>query len=346
MLGIAESCRKQEALLKSSTAVAVLLVITITLGGGLLLRYALAKPAFTVPEGANPRGISAPDPNSGLRALPTRAPMGPRSYTPAPVLTFTPAPAVSPAPTPAAETPTPGAPPFAGTATPPPPTPTPEPTQAPVGIIDLPLGVLSRLLPLAGATPTLTPPTVPFPTIPAPPVPTVGPAAQTLTGAKALKAGTLPRLAPLATNDNLRWAMTAIQRTLDAGLWVDGNHLDDHRGKAVFDGDIAAVSRLKAALRMTGQQALGPTAVGTVQSVVADLVNTDKLLASIALSDAAATPLSPKAKPIEVARRLAEAQRSFTQAATRKADAPEEIIADCREAWRKAQAAMAEATKK
>ena len=126
----------------------------------------------------------------------------------------------------------------------------------------------------------------------------------------------------------LKAALAALDRAITAAAWDDGDRPDDKKGKAVFDGEAAAVEHL-ARLKQPPKQVTG--AIGALVAVDAGLVE-------VALGDAYGAFAANESGDAKLLRRagleLAKA-RAFAVRADRMADAgrPKQAIVLYRQAW-------------
>ena len=138
-------------------------------------------------------------------------------------------------------------------------------------------------------------------------------------------------LADAARRDRpeLRSAVRQLRESLDAGLWVDGNHLRARHGGEVFESEKEAIQKLEQLLRDRKSE----VADATLKSWIERLVAADRTLARIAIDDARAAGGN--------ARDLAEAEKEMLKAAAALAKGQQhDAIEHYRNAWKKAQEAM------
>ncbi|HSS44213.1 MAG TPA: VCBS repeat-containing protein, partial [Thermoanaerobaculia bacterium] len=114
---------------------------------------------------------------------------------------------------------------------------------------------------------------------------------------KALR-GTLAGRAARDLEDAIKY----LSQSLDADLWMDGNHLRPRKGKRVFNEDEQVVEELR---ELIGHG--GGAVETTVRGLIDRLVSADGRLASTAIADAVAAHLDP--------RRIAKARREMAEAA-------------------------------
>jgi hypothetical protein len=120
--------------------------------------------------------------------------------------------------------------------------------------------------------------------------------------------------------DRLDQVIAHMDKSLAPKLWVDGNHLDPRQGQQVFDQQKDAVNKL-VLLRGDPRSTVAPA---TVQTFIDRIVAVDRMLAQVAIGDAAG------GDPVELAKANAELGAGDTAAASNR---PEEAIQHYRKAW-------------
>jgi len=159
--------------------------------------------------------------------------------------------------------------------------------------------------------------------------------AVTVVSAMSLKQGVLEQAqALLAGADKqdakkLQEIVDKLSDSLDASLWVDGNHLDPKHGRKVFDREREAVGKLMGLLD-SKNSAIPDTAL---QGMIDLLVQADRILAEDALADAVAA--LGDAPELERARH--ELAKATDEAANGRFD---HAIEHYRRAWKSAERAM------
>jgi photosystem II stability/assembly factor-like uncharacterized protein len=142
--------------------------------------------------------------------------------------------------------------------------------------------------------------------------------------------------------DKLDDAVKKLTDALDPSLWVDGNRVDGQHGDRVFDRSRDAVGKLMDLLKK------GSIPAATVQSLIDELVQADRILAEGAVADAIAAPAAlhrvgeagkgPKKHDLD---KIAQAQQELAKAADEVAAGNfDNAIEHYRNAWKKAEDAL------
>jgi hypothetical protein len=150
---------------------------------------------------------------------------------------------------------------------------------------------------------------------------------------RSLKQDTIDRanaLIPTASHADqgkLKDVVREVTTSLDSSRWVDGLHLSPTKGQEVFGHEKIAVQRLMDLLNGTS------IPDSTIQSMIDNLLNADKILAQTAIDDAIAAGGKPA--------KIAQAQNEMALAASERAAGHYDHAVDhYKSAWKHAQEAV------